>query len=86
MAKKESPVNSNVNTHNITNNVQVDVHQPKRTYTKRKQKTNWFAKAIIGGIVTIITALIIYYNTGTNQTHKPPGADNHSNAISGIKQ
>lgn len=86
MAKEEKVGNSNINTNNITNNIKVDVKAPKRAYTKRKTNSNWLVKAIIGGVITIIVALIIYYNSDSNQTHKPPGADNNSNAISGIKQ
>lgn len=86
MTKNAEPINSNVNT-NINNvNVKVDVKAPKRTYTKKKADTNWLTKAFIGAVITIVAALIIQYVTNMNQTHNPPGVDDKSNAISGIKQ
>lgn len=82
---KKSNADSSINN---TNNIILNVNQekPKRKYTKKKQNPNWYTKAIIGGIITIIVTLVIYYATGDTEKHTPPGVDNNSNAISGIKQ
>lgn len=86
MAKTTEPVNSNINTNTNNVNVKVDVKTPKRTYTKKKSSSNWIVKTIIGAIITIVAGLIIQYITSTNQPHNPPGSNDTSNAISGVKQ
>lgn len=82
-SNSDSSIN-NTNTNNITLNVTHE--KPKRQYTKKKNEPNWYKRTIVGAIITVIVTLIIYYVTGNNQAHNPPGSDDTSNAISGIKQ
>lgn len=57
MATKSTPTNNNVN-NNIVNNHFV---LPETSVKPSEKKSNWLARAIVGGIITVIVTLAIYY-------------------------
>lgn len=69
MEKKEpTPVNIN----NNTNVVNVKVQHPRKPRAKKEKKTDWLVKAIVVGIIGLISAMIItYVNHSTAANGKP---------------
>lgn len=63
------------------NNININLPSPEK-----KESPNWLLRAIVGGIITIITSLCIYYfqNIGNKPTQSPEHLPK-GNQIEGIK-
>lgn len=82
--------NKNVNTNNNVNNNIVNNHiiLPETLIKSSEKKSNWFLKAITGGIITISVSLAIYYGKqNMNEKDKPNMTlQNDLQPVTGTKQ
>lgn len=80
---KNVNTNNNVNNNTIHNNVFID----RESVNVSAKKSNWFMKAVIGGIITIAVSLAIYYGKysidGQNNTNS---TEQNQEPVIGTKQ
>lgn len=85
MATKNTSQNNNVNNNNNHVNVNVNIEHPSKQIEKTKNEPNWYARTIIGGIISVIVALAIYYGQQNMNNHKNP-IQNDLPPVTGTKQ
>jgi hypothetical protein len=98
MATAKTPTNSsgntnkntNTNTNNNVNNNTVNNHIiiPEALVKTPENKSTWLKKAIVGGIITIVMSLVIYYAKENIFNKNNPNTVNQSESspVIGTKQ
>lgn len=82
----ENMVNTNNNTNNNVNNIHINVEPPKATSTKKETKPNWYKRLIIGGLITSILSVSVYFVKRKIDEKASVSPANTQLPIEGVKQ
>ncbi len=79
--KNNNSINANIS--GERNNINIHVPSPDK-----KESSNWLLKAIVGGIITVLASLCIYYiqNATGGKASRNPESLPKVNQIEGVKQ